>query len=758
MKTTGRILKFHGTSGHLTSYSQYDDDDDYAPSPESSYQQELHIHGIIGVLEEPSSSSRHLFYIKERRFVGVLGGANRGINNRGINRGGGAAVYQIIQAGSVQLKRKPYLTLWEEARERKAIEGILKVCQSGGLFFSYECDLTVSRELAVGIVGGSASVAATTTKGVSTFSPDSAGVDSFGGGSGGGCGGGGEWSSGKTVYPCETARDEFWWNRHLLDPLMDRMSEAKHFILPIICGYVGHFPYSLPLIRSLDAGKDDFNDDDDDDDRMGDDVVDVDVVVIGRMSRRNVGTRYHRRGLDADGNAAMFVETEVILHSDGVVMSHCQVRGSVPWLWSQVPDVSYRPPINLEPVQGHNGALQSMHRHFQHIEKSYIISSNQEPTGMITCVNLLNKIGHELELGQSYDRGISLLQKSVDSVIPLNYYAFDLNPKSMKYGQMIHDFKLYQATLGEITELAAATVSREQVFCAQVSATAIKSNVTSSTSSSVNVANSQYSLSAKSKSYRNCIVIDVLSEQSGVTRTNCLDCLDRTNMIQFVFSSQALTVMLEKLSFIKMGVRRRVSIPAGMNAQFKELWIEHGNALARLYAGTGALHSTFIRNHVRSNLNNDHSAAVSTVVFNSSVQPHESRLRVLKRKVKDGVFALTRFYLNNFTDSYRQDSFDTFLGYGQCEPAQLVLTSRTAKPAPDTAKTKRYTSSWEWLADSVTMYLELAIDQLAPKSVDSYFDHVMVLLWLAVIMSIYTLLGRPRDWKIIRKSKNQNYI
>ncbi len=57
------------------------------------------------------------------------------------------------------------------------------------------------------------------------------------------------------------------------------------------------------------------------------------------------------------GTVANFVETEQIVElapRDGskprVVSSFVQIRGSIPLLWSQIPNVKYKPPTRVSPT------------------------------------------------------------------------------------------------------------------------------------------------------------------------------------------------------------------------------------------------------------------------------------------------------------------------------------------------------------------------------------------------------------------------
>lgn len=78
-------------------------------------------------------------------------------------------------------------------------------------------------------------------------------------------------------------------------------------------------------------------------------------ALISRKDCRRPGRRFIVRGLDRDGNAANFVETEHIfsvLQADTknlLVASHVQTRGSIPLQWSMKPNLSWSPPVVINP-------------------------------------------------------------------------------------------------------------------------------------------------------------------------------------------------------------------------------------------------------------------------------------------------------------------------------------------------------------------------------------------------------------------------
>jgi hypothetical protein len=111
----------------------------------------------------------------------------------------------------------------------------------------------------------------------------------------------------------------------------DRVDECREFILPLICGFIDAVPLPFADVapsRTLDGHA-------------------WQVVLVSRMSRNRVGTRYTRRGLDRFGHAAIHVETELLLLGPNVMCSHVQVRASLPAFWRQQVTLDYKPPIDI---------------------------------------------------------------------------------------------------------------------------------------------------------------------------------------------------------------------------------------------------------------------------------------------------------------------------------------------------------------------------------------------------------------------------
>ncbi|XP_041974795.1 phosphatidylinositol-3-phosphatase SAC1 [Aricia agestis] len=121
----------------------------------------------------------------------------------------------------------------------------------------------------------------------------------------------------------------------------------------------------------------------------------------------------------------------------------------------------------------------------------------------------------------------------------------------------------------------------------------------------------------------------VLLRQGGAFRTNCVDCLDRTNVLQSLLARRHLAQALRLLAVTNTDDE----IPH-FEPLFRNVWADHADMISVQYSGTGALKTDFTRTGKR------------------------TRVGLLR----DGINSLTRYYKNNFSDGYRQDSIDLLLG------------------------------------------------------------------------------------------------
>jgi len=77
----------------------------------------------------------------------------------------------------------------------------------------------------------------------------------------------------------------------------------------------------------------------------------------------------------------------------------------------------------------------------------------------------------------------------------------------------------------------------------------------------------------------------MICNQKSVFRVNCMDCLDRTNVVQTAIGKAVLESQL-----VKLGLSPPYTpIPEQLKSPFMVLWANNGDIISRQYAGTNAL-------------------------------------------------------------------------------------------------------------------------------------------------------------------------
>lgn len=119
--------------------------------------------------------------------------------------------------------------------------------------------------------------------------------------------------------------------------------------------------------------------------------------------------------------------------------------------------------------------------------------------------------------------------------------------------------------------------------------------------------------------------------QAGVVRTNCIDCLDRTNAAQFIIGKTALNHQLFALGLID---KPDLSIDSDAMKILMSMYHDHGDTIALQYGG---------------------SALVNTMETYRKTGAWSSQSR-------DMIETIKRYYSNSFTDAEKQDAINLFLG------------------------------------------------------------------------------------------------
>lgn len=118
--------------------------------------------------------------------------------------------------------------------------------------------------------------------------------------------------------------------------------------------------------------------------------------------------------------------------------------------------------------------------------------------------------------------------------------------------------------------------------------------------------------------------------------------LDRTNFVQDILSRLTLEQYL-------LLVRREWLQSNSLWSYHRELWAENGDALSRIYAGTGALNTSYTRSGKRTLAGED--------ILNAS----KRQLIASQGVLSDATKSVSRAYINNFQDKGKQTAIDMFL-------------------------------------------------------------------------------------------------
>ncbi|KKA26447.1 hypothetical protein TD95_000147 [Thielaviopsis punctulata] len=424
--------------------------------------------------------------------------------------------------------------------------------------------------------------------------------------------------------------ETYFWNRHMVQPFIDGGDES--FILPLMQGFVGQTSFvvdSCPPQKDTDAPLEAVEmamlsaegslssspsagsagerkketERKSETEKKNETGTEAEqklrptetaflLTLISRRSTRRAGLRYLRRGIDDEGNVANNVETEQVLSSvdwapERPVYSFVQIRGSIPVFFTQTA-YSLKPiPVLQHSPEANYAAFT---KHFDRLARMY---------GKLQVVNLVEKKGIEKNIGETYQRYVaqrneevatsegtdsstatdSSKEKATDNTIPFEWFDFHHACRGMKFENVS---QLLEKLRGQL-EAFGSSVTRNGILT---------------------------------------------KRQTGVLRTNCMDCLDRTNVCQSSFAKHMLEQQLKELGF---------DMSAQLDQQtawFNTLWADNGDAVSNQYASTAAMKGDYTR----------------------------FRKRDYRGTLNDIGLSLTRFYNGMVNDYFSQAAIDFVLG------------------------------------------------------------------------------------------------
>nr|XP_019952802.1 PREDICTED: synaptojanin-1 isoform X2 [Paralichthys olivaceus] len=304
------------------------------------------------------------------------------------------------------------------------------------------------------------------------------------------------------------------------------------------------------------------------------------ACIFSRLSSERAGTRFNVRGTNDDGQVANFVETEQVIFLDDKVSSFIQIRGSIPLFWEQ-PGIqvgSHRVKLS----RGFEANAPAFERHFSALRRLY---------GKQVIINLLGSKEGEHMLSKAFQSHLKASEHA--TAVKMVNFDYHQNVKGGKADKLHSILKPY---LNKFVE--------ECGFFYYAADSGIRRT------------------------------------QGGTIRTNCLDCLDRTNSVQAFFALEMLPKQLEEMSLTE-----KPQLVARFQEVFRTMWSVNGDSVSKIYAGTGALDG-----------------------------------KAKAGKLKDGARSVTRTIQNNFFDSSKQEAIDILrlgstLNSDLADKARALLTT-----------------------------------------------------------------------------------
>ncbi|KAG4433032.1 hypothetical protein IFR05_011493 [Cadophora sp. M221] len=413
------------------------------------------------------------------------------------------------------------------------------------------------------------------------------------------------------------ADDRFFWNKFIQSDLIDFRSSGTRnhqgqqpavdpYILPVMFGML---EIASTRVKSTP----------------------LTMVLITRRSRHRAGTRYFSRGIDEQGHVSNFNETEqVIILNDSTsglggfaggngmqngkvggsggkevqIMSYVQTRGSVPVYWAEVNTLHYTPKLQIRGVET---AVKSARLHFEEQIRLY---------GDNFLVNLVNQKGREQRVKEAYEQMVKLLisapaeRTQQDEVSDEKFHVVEPSGRRSEMDRLNYVyFDFHNETKGLQWHRAQLLLDRlhdsleKQQYFRGVDMPA--------------------DLEGR---------LEVRNHQTSVVRTNCMDCLDRTNVVQSMLARFTLNRQLTDLGVLSRG--ETFTSDPEFEILFRKLWADNADVVSKSYSGTGALKTDFTRTGQRTKAG----------------------------ALQDLQNSITRYAKNNFADGPKQDAFDLFLG------------------------------------------------------------------------------------------------
>lgn len=371
---------------------------------------------------------------------------------------------------------------------------------------------------------------------------------------------------------------------------------------------------------------------------------DFSIALVSRRSRHFAGTRYLKRGVNDRGRVANDVETEQIVLDDdagsckGKMSSVVQMRGSIPLFWSQEASrFSPKPDIIL---QRYDPTYEATRLHFEDLVERY-----GNPIIVLNLIKTVEKRPREMMLRREFASAVTYLNEIFSEEKYLTFIHWDfhkfaktktanvLGVLASVASQALDRTGFYFSGKPPVVKKRATQINRTSTLSTRdASLSDLRAN--SATSDMLNPSLNRERDSDAGKLLRKDFHNGLEPRfQSGVLRTNCIDCLDRTNVAQYAYGLEALGRQLQAM---QMSVEPKVDPDSSIATALMDMYWSMGDALAQQYGGSAAHNTVF---------------------------PDKQGKWKATTQSREFLKSIKRYYSNAYTDGEKQDAINLFLGY-----------------------------------------------------------------------------------------------
>ncbi|XAR51117.1 hypothetical protein NMG60_11005660 [Bertholletia excelsa] len=373
---------------------------------------------------------------------------------------------------------------------------------------------------------------------------------------------------------------------------------------------------------------------------------DFKLTLIARRSRHYAGTRYLKRGVNEKGKVANDVETEQLVFEDVPegcpvqISSVVQNRGSIPLFWSQ--ETSR---LNLKPdiiLSKRDQNYEATRLHFENLVQRY-----GNPIIILNLIKTQEKKPRESILRAEFANAIEFINKDLSEESRLKFLHWDLHKYSRSkainalvvlgkvaaYALTVTGFFYCQAMPALRSEGCINWPFWENSDASDQSSERNFNAVNENNGYGESVGNLEMTTYGSNNLENGNHPVKPPMLQKGVLRTNCIDCLDRTNVAQYAYGLAALGRQLCALGALDTD---KIDLDDPLADELMRFYERMGDTLAHQYSGSAA------HNKIFSQRRGQWKAAIQSQEFFRTLQ---------------------RYYNNAYMDAEKQNAIDVFLGY-----------------------------------------------------------------------------------------------